>query len=367
MIAVLTALSSPTPFSARRFLGHGSGTAGLALALALALAGGGAARAQQAAPPATPASPPAPASSAAPVGSQKLTPTVPVDARWLPYDAALVKAKADQKDLLVLFTGPDWIPLCLMFDDKILNKASFLDPVTAHFVPARLEYPRFRQQSDQEREANEILMRVYRVSGFPAIILTDEIGRPYAVTGFQPMPPSAYAESLETLRQTRLARDKAFAEAATLTGLEKAQKLATGIPALPGNLGARFYRKEMEDVIALDSANTTGKVENFRALIADVDYATKMAELGEAQKWDEMIALTDTHIIRQKLTGSPLQNALMNKAGLYEKKGDKANERRTLVEIISAGADSPLGQKASAILKNFPATSPSPSSSQPQP
>lgn len=304
-----------------------------------------------------------------PQPGKKLTPAVPVDARWLSYEAALTKAKAEQKDLLVLFTAPDWIPMCQVFDDKILNAGEFVEAVTGKFVLARLEYPRYRQQPDIEKHANEMLMRVYRVSGFPAVILTDDIGRPYAVTGFQPRPPADYASGLEELRQARVKRDKAFAEAGTKTGLEKAQKLVEGIPALPGNLGARFYRAEMEEVIALDSANATGQVEEFRELIADVNYSTKMVELGDASKWDEMIALTDAHISAQKLSGSALQNALLNKAGLLEKTGDKEGERRVLEEVVASGADTAPGRKARALLAKISAgaTGPVPSSPVPVP
>lgn len=287
---------------------------------------------------------------------KKLTSMVPVDSRWVVhYEDALKKATEEHKDLLLLFTAPDWIPLCQAFDDKILNLGAFLDPIVANFIPVRLEFPRFRIQSDQEKKQNEILMRVYRVSGFPALILSDEKGRPYAVTGFQPMSPKSYVEGIEQLRTTRARRDTAFAEAGALTGLERAKKLASGIPELPGNLAARFYRKEMEEVIQLDETDASGKRANFQTLIADVDYATKMSELGNQQNWDAMIALTDAHIARQKLTGGSLQNALLNKAGLLDKKGDVAGQRRTLEEILAAGESTTTAQKAKLLLKRLDA------------
>ena len=287
---------------------------------------------------------------------KKLTPTVPVDARWIVhYEDSLKKATEEHKDLLLLFTAPDWIPLCQAFDDKILNQSAFLDPIVANFIPVRLEFPRFRIQSDQEKKQNEILMRVYRVSGFPALILSDEKGRPYAVTGFQPMSPKSYVEGIVQFRTTRARRDTAFAEAGALTGIERAKKLASGIPDLPGNLAARFYRKEMEEVIRLDDTDATGKRASFQTLIADVDYATKMSELGNLQNWDAMIALTDAHIARQKLTGGSLQNALLNKAGLLDKKGDVAGQRRTLEEILAAGESTTTAQKAKLLLKRLDA------------
>lgn len=301
---------------------------------------------------------PAPADGAAAPGPPSLPdlqsapaqPESPHQSWFANYQAARQKAVAENKHLLIVFTGAGWIPLCRIYDRDLLNQAEFVDAVSEQFVLVRLDYPKDFAQSRALPSQHQLLMRAYRVSAFPTLLLTDTDGRPYGINGYQPVTPANYAKVIGAMRQIAVLRDQYFGKAASATGVEKATLLAKGVPNLPGNLAARYYRPEIEGIIASDPRDETGKVAKCRRLIADVDYADRMADLEKQVEWGKMLDLTDAYIRDNALQGRERQQALMNKTGVYRHQGKIADMVRTLLEIVSIDEKSPQARQAQSLL-----------------
>ncbi|MCB1234355.1 MAG: thioredoxin family protein [Verrucomicrobiae bacterium] len=316
--------------------------------------------AQNAAPPVeTGAAPAAPVQSPAP-GAPPAAPKIDTppseDSRlaWHEnYDTARQKAAAAGKDLLVVFTGADWIEMCKIFDRDILFQTNFTDVILPKFELVRLDFPKQTPQSAKLKSQNQLLMRAYRVTGFPTVILTDVEGRPYGVNGYQPLTPSKYAQIIDAMRQTRVIRDRFFEKAEAAAGVEKAKLLVQGIPNLPGNLPARYYRAQLDAVIANDPDNSTGKVTLYRRFIADVEYSDTMAKLSRNLEWSGMLETTDAYIRDNNLQGGERQQALFNKVGVYQKQSRLEDMVRTLLEIRKIDEKSPHAKRAQEVLDNL--------------
>ncbi|MCB1062204.1 MAG: thioredoxin family protein [Verrucomicrobiae bacterium] len=303
-------------------------------------------------PPAAPGpnAPPAPPAPLVDPNAQPIEVQTPHAAWFVDYQAARQKAIAEGKHLLLLFTGSDWIPLCSIFDRDVLNQPDFVDSISETFVPVRFDFPKSRQLSPSVTAQNQLFMRAYRITAFPTVFLTDTDGRPYGINGYQAMTPANYAKIITAMRQMATLRDQYFEKAAAADGVEKAKLLVKGVPNLPGNLSARYYRQQLETIIANDPKDETGKVAKCKRLIADVDYSDQMQKLEQEIEWSKMLDLTDAYIRENGLQGQERQQALFNKVGVLQKQGNLPEVVRGLLEIAAIDEKSPLGQRAQGAL-----------------
>ena len=92
------------------------------------------------------------------------------------YKRALAQAKAEQKPVLMYFTGSDFCGYCKQLDRQALDQKPFHDYADRNLVLLKLDFPARKPQSRWEREQNETLRMRYRVSGFPTLILLNPRG-----------------------------------------------------------------------------------------------------------------------------------------------------------------------------------------------
>ncbi len=100
-------------------------------------------------------------------------------------DSALASAKKNKKFVLVQFTGSDWCPPCMMMHDKVFSKSSFTGPVSRKFILVKIDTPK----SDKKlTEKNRKVMRDYKVTGVPTILLFGDDGREFSRFGAAEFP-----------------------------------------------------------------------------------------------------------------------------------------------------------------------------------
>lgn len=274
---------------------------------------------------------------------------------WLAdIDNAVEEAKKSGRDMLLVFTGTDWIDICKKFDNDILSNLEFTGPVSKDFVLVKLEYPKVPAKLPGRLETqNKFLKKAYRVRGFPTVLLADEMGRPYAINGIQPLPAKDYGEMVLRIFQAKQKNFDVMKSADKLSGLESATALAKSIPKLPGNLSARFYRPEMDSVIADDPENKTGVVPAYKRLIVDVVYSKQMSKLAGKSEWSKMLSTSDSYISLHGLKGATKQRVLMNKVGVYQRLKNVEGVIGTLLEVVNADPESKMGRNAQKALDKF--------------
>lgn len=264
------------------------------------------------------------------------------------FDAAKATAAKEKKDILMDFTGSDWCGWCIKLNKEVFSKDAFKQDAPKHFVLLELDYPQQKELPKEEKEQNEKLQEKYKIEGFPTILLTDETGRPYAKTGYQPDGPEAYNKHLTELRKVHETRDAAFAKAAKAEGLEKAKALLEGLNAIDPDLVQAHYQAESDQVIALDTGDTLG-------LKAKKAYADKRAALDEKltafaqdNKSKEFGETLDEFIAKEKPTGVSLQDLLFTKLTVLGP-ADIEKADALMDEVIKIDPKSELGERASSV------------------
>lgn len=112
-------------------------------------------------------------------------------------ETALKKAKAENKAVLVNFTGSDWCQWCIRLSDEVFSKSEFEDYAEDNLILVRLDFPRSIEQSAETKLYNNQLAQRYGVQGFPTILLFNSSGNLVLTTGYQPGGPVSYVEHLK--------------------------------------------------------------------------------------------------------------------------------------------------------------------------
>ncbi|MBO7521331.1 MAG: thioredoxin family protein [Opitutales bacterium] len=95
-------------------------------------------------------------------------------AAWLlNYDEALAKAKAEDKPLIVLFTGSDWCIWCKKLDKATLSKPEFIDYADKNYVMVLCDFPQADKPSPGQMKKNQALLEKFGIEGFPTLVLVD--------------------------------------------------------------------------------------------------------------------------------------------------------------------------------------------------
>lgn len=94
------------------------------------------------------------------------------DLNWLTdLPKAQAQAKAENKLLLLDFTGSDWCIWCIKLDNDTFSKPEFADYAKKNLVLVQLDYPNKKPQSDELKKANAVLAAKYNPEGiFPTLI-----------------------------------------------------------------------------------------------------------------------------------------------------------------------------------------------------
>jgi len=112
-------------------------------------------------------------------------------------ETALQKAKAENKAVLVNFTGSDWCQWCIKLSDEVFSKSEFEDYAEDNLILVKLDFPRSIEQSAETKLYNNQLAQRYGVQGFPTILLFNSAGNLVLTTGYQPGGPVSYVEHLK--------------------------------------------------------------------------------------------------------------------------------------------------------------------------
>ncbi len=183
-------------------------------------------------------------------------------------EKAMEKAQKENKDLLLDFTGSDWCGWCTKLTQEIFGVDVFKKEAPKHFVLVKLDFPRRTQISPELQKQNRKWQQKLNVTGFPTIFLTDGKGRPYAKTGYQRGGAEKYLEHLAEFRAVREKRDKAFKKAEKAKGLEKAKLLDEALSAMDPAFLPSGYKKEIEEILALDKENKAGLKDKYGVVFA---------------------------------------------------------------------------------------------------
>lgn len=142
----------------------------------------------------------------APVSTTEAEPGVKLN--WLAnFEVAKAQAHAESKTLLILFTGSDWCPPCMLLHRQVFTQLEFAEYAAKNLVLLEVDFPHTKAQSDEQKAANEKLADQFGIYGFPAVVVLDASGKKIGELGYMPGGPKPFIAALENLPGTGAANE----------------------------------------------------------------------------------------------------------------------------------------------------------------
>jgi thioredoxin-related protein len=227
------------------------------------------------------------------------------------WEVAKEKAAKEKKDILVDFTGSDWCSWCIRLDNEVFSKEAFKKEAPKHFVLLSLDFPKRSKLPPKLKKQNDELRSLFKIQGFPSILLTDAKGRAYGRTGYQPGGPSAYLKHLEEKRGAKTARDKSFAKAESeKKDVDKAKHLDTALMQLERQNVLVGYDDVIQRIITLDKNNEAGLKAKYGSRMKLEEIEAALA----AGKHDVALKIVDEFVKSDLPSGEEKQRAYFFKA-----------------------------------------------------
>lgn len=183
-------------------------------------------------------------------------------AEWLTdLDAAKAKALAENKLILVDFTGSDWCGWCIRMRSTILNTPAFQQYAADKFVLMEVDVPRNVNKIGAELHARNVaLAKHYNITSYPSVLVLSPDGR---IQGGFIGGRDTIQHVITPLNEALENKEKA-SRAESLSGEAKAKALMEIYKGLHKDLKP-YFRPLRDEIAALDPENTTG----IRTEIAD--------------------------------------------------------------------------------------------------
>jgi protein disulfide-isomerase len=140
--------------------------------------------------------------------------------------AALEKAKQEDKFVLLDFTGSDWCGWCKKLKREVFDQPEFAGFAESKLVLVEVDFPHHKVLDEAQKAANHKLAGTYQITGYPTIIVLNHDGKMAGRTGYVAGGPAAFDAKLEDI----LKRGEAEPQPAAKTEPEPPPKPAAFVP-----------------------------------------------------------------------------------------------------------------------------------------
>jgi thioredoxin-related protein len=238
------------------------------------------------------------------------------------FEAALSRAKAENKFVLAAFTGSDWCPWCQKLKAEVFDKPPFAVAAGKRFVLINLDFPHEKKLSDALKKQNETVQKRYGCYGYPTVLVLTADGHVVARTGYREGGPQNYLQQLGGFLTTWQAVVDLRKQLPDAGGIDRAKildqlvqdyhKLNNPIGALAG------WRKQ---IVTLDADNAAGLRQKyeFAVLLSDAQNALDAHKPVVAQQTAEKaLALTGLKPLQIQHATALKSNCLMAQKKVQE-------------------------------------------------
>jgi thioredoxin-related protein len=134
-----------------------------------------------------------------------LTTTLGFSQNWKTnLEEAKSTASAENKNILLIFSGSDWCGPCIKLDKYIWQSDAFKKESAKKWILVRADFPKKKanQLSTELTSTNRILAEKYNKEGnFPLVVLLDSTGKVIGKTGYANVEPEDYIAILHSLEK----------------------------------------------------------------------------------------------------------------------------------------------------------------------
>ncbi len=114
---------------------------------------------------------------------------------------AQAQAKAENKIVLLDFTGSDWCIWCTRLKNEVFSKTAFAEYAAKNLVLVEVDFPHTKKLSAEQKAANNALQEKYGIEGYPTIIVLNGDGKQIGKLGYMKGGPEAFTAELDKLKK----------------------------------------------------------------------------------------------------------------------------------------------------------------------
>ncbi|MBK8975938.1 MAG: hypothetical protein IPM29_08425 [Planctomycetes bacterium] len=180
---------------------------------------------------------------------------------------------------------------------------------------------------------------------------TDAEGRPFARTrDYRPCGPAAWLEHLAELLRNRTERDRLFAAAEQVDGVERARLLDQGLRACGDFIPTGPSADVIDGILAADADDEAGLAMRWRTRRAADALENDLPALGKAGRWAELLARIDEFLARYEPENVLRQKTLYWRGVGLARIGDAETAKASFEAAVALGADAEYGRRSQAML-----------------
>jgi len=113
---------------------------------------------------------------------------------------AQATAKAENRLVLIDFTGSDWCPWCIKLRKEVFSTPEFVEYAKKNLVPVEIAFPHQKEQAKAVKEANQALQAKYKIQYLPTVVVLNGQGKKIGELGYEAGGPKAFIAKLEKLK-----------------------------------------------------------------------------------------------------------------------------------------------------------------------
>lgn len=130
-----------------------------------------------------------------------ITSTLGADTWQTDRTTAQTRASAENRLLLMNFTGSDWCPWCVKLKKEVFETSEFKDYAARNLVLLEVDFPRKKELSPDLKKANEALRKEYAIRGYPTVVVLDSKLKKIGQLQYMAGGPKVFLGALEKLRK----------------------------------------------------------------------------------------------------------------------------------------------------------------------
>lgn len=120
---------------------------------------------------------------------------------WLDnFDKAKAQAQAENKKILLDFTGSDWCGWCKRLDAEVFEQPEWKEYAAKKFVLVEVDFPHKFKLPEAVQRQNQALQTKFKVNGYPTIVILSGGGNLKGELGYVAGGPKAFISALERLK-----------------------------------------------------------------------------------------------------------------------------------------------------------------------
>ena len=128
----------------------------------------------------------------------KVEKSVPAELEWMTdFEQVKARARAENKPILLVFSGSDWCGWCIKLDREVFSTDEFKKWAADNIVCMIADFPAVKKIEDKLKQQNEQLRDSYNVAGYPTVLLLKDDGTVIARSGYLQGGPAKYIRHLK--------------------------------------------------------------------------------------------------------------------------------------------------------------------------